>query len=133
MKESQVSNIKLLTKLESENIKHSHRAIAMSKLCQGWLNKNKLLLLKDMPKLTLKQYKESINYRTNVSFIFLAGVNNVCLIDYQDQIKQGEAACCVYHATQTLTFWIGLGEFSRIVFIGILLTLIISLIFILLY
>jgi len=133
MKEYQVTNKKLLVQLESENNQLSHRARAMSKLCEGWLSKNKLLLLNGLPKLSLKQYKETINYKTNDALVILAGVDETWLMDYQDRIKQRQIACNAYHEKQTINSWIGLSEFTRIVTIGVLLSLLVCSIYILLY
>lgn len=133
MKESQASNKKLLTELESENQTHSERADAANKLCEGWVKENKLLLLKGLPQLTLIKYKESVNYQTDDCLVFLAGADDAWLQDYQDRTKQRELASNVYNARQPVTAWIKIGEFTRIVAIGILLALLIGFIFILLY
>jgi hypothetical protein len=79
MKESRASNKKLLTELESENQTHSERADAANKLCEGWVKENKLLLLQGLPQLTLKKYKESVNYQTDDCLVFLAGAEELWL------------------------------------------------------
>ena len=133
MKEGQASNKKLLTELESENQTHSERADAANKLCEGWVRENKLLVLQGLPQLTLKKYKESVNYQTDDCFVFLAGADELWLKGYQERTKQREQANTAYHAGQQITLWMKLGEFTRIVAIGILLALLIGFIFILLY
>jgi hypothetical protein len=133
MKEGQVSSKELLTQLESENQTHSARANAANKLCEGWLKENKLLLLRGLPQLTLIKYKESVNYQADDSLVFLAGADDAWLTGYQERTKQRELAGNAYHARQPVTAWIRIGEFTRIVAIGILLALLIGFIFILLY
>jgi hypothetical protein len=133
MKESQASNKKLLTELESENQTHSERADAANKLCEGWVKENKLLVLQGLPQLTLKKYKESVNYQTDDCLVFLAGADELWLKGYQERTKQREQDNTAYHAGQQITIWMKLGELTRIVAIGILLALLIGVIFILLY
>ena len=133
MKESQASNKKLLTELESENQTHSERADAANKLCEGWVKENKLLVLQGLPQLTLKKYKESVNYQTDDCLVFLAGAEELWLKGYQERTKQREQDNNAYHAGQQITIWMKLGELTRIVAIGILLALLIGFIFILLY
>ena len=133
MKKSQASNKKLLTELESENQTHSERADAANKLCEGWVKENKLLLLQGLPQLTLKKYKESVNYQTDDCLVFLAGAEELWLKGYQERTKKREQDNNAYHAGQQITIWMKLGEFTRIVAIGILLALLIGFIFILLY
>ena len=133
MKESQASNKKLLSELESENQTHSERADAANKLCEGWVKENKLLLLQGLPQLTLKKYKESVNYQTDDCLVFLAGADELWLKGYQERTKQREQDNTAYHAGQQITIWMKLGELTRIVAIGILLALLIGFIFILLY
>jgi len=129
--ENQASSKKLLTQLESENQTHSARANAANKLCEGWLKENKLLLLRGLPQLTLIKYKESVNYQTDDSLVFLAGADDAWLKGHQERTKQRELASSAYHARQPVTAWIRIGEFTRIVAIGILLALLIGFIFIL--
>jgi len=133
MKESQASNKKLLTELESENQTHIERADAANKLCEGWVKENKLLVLQGLPQLTLKKYKESVNYQTDDCLVFLAGADELWLKGYQERTKQREQDNTAYHAGQQITIWMKLGELTRIVAIGILLALLIGFIFILLY
>jgi hypothetical protein len=133
MKESRASNKKLLTELESENQTHSERADAANKLCEGWVKENKLLVLQGLPQLTLKKYKESVNYQTDDCLVFLAGADELWLKGYQERTKQREQDNTAYHAGQQITIWMKLGELTRIVAIGILLALLIGFIFILLY
>jgi len=133
MKESQASNKKLLSELESENQTHSERADAANKLCEGWVKENKLLILQGLPQLTLKKYKESVNYQTDDCLVFLAGAEELWLKGYQERTKKREQDNTAYHAGQQITIWMKLGELTRIVAIGILLALLIGFIFILLY
>jgi uncharacterized protein (DUF1684 family) len=133
VKENQASSKKLLTQLESENQTHSERANAANKLCEGWLKENKLLLLRGLPQLTLIKYKESVNYQTDDSLVFLAGADDAWLKGHHERTKQREQENTAYHAGQQITLWMKLGEFTRIVAIGILLSLLIGFIFILLY
>ena len=90
MKESQASNKKLLSELESENQTHSERADAANKLCEGWVKENKLLILQGLPQLTLKKYKESVNYQTDDCLVFLAGAEELWLKGYQERTKKRE-------------------------------------------
>jgi hypothetical protein len=129
--ENQASSKKLLTQLESENQTHSARANAANKLCEGWLKENKLLLLRGLPQLTLIKYKESVNYQADDSLVFLAGADDAWLKGHQERTKQRELAGSAYHARQPVTAWVRIGEFTRIVAIGILLALLIGFIFIL--
>lgn len=133
MKENQASSKKLLTQLELENQTHSERADAANKLCEGWLKENKLLLLQGLPQLTLIKYKESVNYQTDDALVFLAGADDAWLNGYHERIKQREQENTAYHTGQQITLWMKLGEFTRIVAIGILIALLIGFIFILLY
>ena len=133
MKEGEASSKKLLTQLESENYTHSGRANAANKLCEGWVKENKSLILRGLPQLTLKNYKESVNYQTDDSLVFLAGADDAWLKGYQERTKQRDQENTAYHAGLRITLWMKLGEFARIVAIGILLALLIGFIFILLY
>uniref|UniRef100_UPI004048E8A2 hypothetical protein n=1 Tax=Polynucleobacter sp. TaxID=2029855 RepID=UPI004048E8A2 len=102
----------------------------MNKLCEGWLKENKLLLSRGLPQLTLIKYKESVNYRADDSLVFLAGADDAWLKDHHERTKQRGLASNAHHARQPLTAWIKIGEFTRIVAIGILLALLIGFIFI---
>lgn len=129
MIENQASSKKLLTQLESENQTYNERANAANKLCEGWLKENKLLLSRGLPQLTLIKYKESVNYQTDDSLVFLAGADDAWLMGHHERTKQRELASNAYHARQPVTAWIRIGEFTRIVAIGILLALLIGFIF----
>ena len=102
-------------------------------MCEGWVKENKLLVLQGLPQLTLKKYKESVNYQTDDCLVFLAGAEELWLKGYQERTKQREQDNNAYHAGQQITIWMKLGELTRIVAIGILLALLIGFIFILLY
>jgi len=70
MKDGQSSSKKLLTQLESENHTHSERANAANKLCEGWVKENKSLLLRGLPQLTLKNYKNRLTTRQMIPSYF---------------------------------------------------------------
>ncbi len=53
--------------LTIENRRLANRAKAMEKLIAGWNEANALLVAKLKPKLSLKDYEQSINYQPNVS------------------------------------------------------------------
>ena len=59
-----------LAQLTLENLRLSHRAKAMEKLIIGYNETNKLSLVKLLPKLSLRQYQQSINYQLDHSFKF---------------------------------------------------------------
>ena len=56
-----------IEELTLENLKLSDRAKAMEKLIAGWKEANMLLEAKLKPKLSLKDYKKSINYQPDDS------------------------------------------------------------------
>jgi len=56
-----------IEELTLENLKLSDRAKAMEKLIAGWKEANMLLVAKLQPKLSLKDYKKSINYQPDDS------------------------------------------------------------------
>ena len=56
-----------IEELTLENLKLSDRAKAMEKLIAGWKEANMLLVAKLKPKLSLKDYKKSINYQPDDS------------------------------------------------------------------
>ena len=59
--------VQRLAELTLENLKLSDRAKAMEKLIAGWKEANTLLVAKLQPKLSLKDYEESINYQPDDS------------------------------------------------------------------
>ena len=52
-----------LEELTLENLRLAERAKAIEKLIAGWKEANTLLVAKLQPKLSLQDYKESINYQ----------------------------------------------------------------------
>ena len=56
-----------LEDLTHENLKLNNRAKAMEKLIAGWKEANTILVAKLQPKLSLKDYEESINYQPDDS------------------------------------------------------------------
>ena len=60
--------VQRLADLTLENLKLSDRAKAMEKLIAGWKEANKLLVAKLQPKLSLREYEQSINYQLSGSF-----------------------------------------------------------------
>jgi hypothetical protein len=133
MDESLASKEQRLRQLELDNQRHSQRAIAVSKLYNDWQKANQTLISKVLPILTLKEFKDSINYRPDDALVFLAGVDRTSLKDYQDRIKQREQASAVYHSNQPKSVWSLIGEFTRIVAIGIFVALFVGLMFLILY
>ena len=63
--------VQRLAHLTLENLKLSDRAKAMEKLIAGWREANTLLVAKLKPKLSLKEYKRSINYQLDDSLKFI--------------------------------------------------------------
>ena len=63
--------VQRLAELTLENLKLSDRAKAMEKLIAGWREANTLLVAKLKPKLSLKEYKRSINYQLDDSLKFI--------------------------------------------------------------
>jgi len=59
--------VQRLAELTLENLTLSDRAKAMEKLIAGWKEANALLVAKLQPKLSLKDYKKSINYQPDDS------------------------------------------------------------------
>ncbi|QWD71341.1 hypothetical protein [Polynucleobacter sp. UB-Siik-W21] len=133
MDESRISKEELLKQLELDNQSHNQRAEAVSKLCKDWNKANQLLAAKGLPGLTLNEYQDSINYKPDDALVFLAGVDEAWLKDYQERIKQRERASAVYYTSQPKSVWLRIGEFTRIVAIGIFLALFIGFVFLLLY
>ncbi|QWD10785.1 hypothetical protein G6713_08955 [Polynucleobacter paneuropaeus] len=60
-----------LVELTLENLRLSNRAKAMEQLTAGWKEANMLLVAKLKPKLSLKDYKRSINYQLDDSLKFI--------------------------------------------------------------
>jgi len=56
-----------IEELTLENLRLNKRAKAMEKLIAGWNEANALLVAKLKPKLSLKDYEQSINYQPNGS------------------------------------------------------------------
>ena len=75
MDESHAFKEQHLKQLELDNQSHSERAIAVSKLCDDWQKANLILTSKGLPRLTLREYQESINYSPDDALVFLAGVD----------------------------------------------------------
>ena len=88
MDESLASKEQRLRQLEKDNQSLSQRAMAASKLCEQWQKTNQVLLSKGLPSLTLKEYQESIHYSPDDALVFLAGVDEEWLKEYQNRIKQ---------------------------------------------
>jgi hypothetical protein len=133
MDKSHASKEQRLRQLEIDNQRHSQRVIAVSKLYDDWQKANQTLISKVLPILTLKEFKDSINYRPDDALVFLAGVDRTSLKDYQDRIKQREQASAVYHSSQPKSGWLRISEFTRIVSIGVFIALFVSFIFLILY
>ena len=60
-----------LADLTLENLRLSNRAKAMEQLTAGWKEANALLVSKLQPKLSLLEYKQSINYQPCDSLKFI--------------------------------------------------------------
>ena len=133
MDESLASKEQRLKQLELDNQRNSQRAKAAFKLCDDWQKANQTLISKGLPVLTLKEYQDSINYRTDEALVFLAGVDEEWLKEYQDRIKQREQVSAIYHSNQPKSVWSRIGEFTRIVAIGILIALFVGFIVLMLY
>jgi len=133
MDESIASKEQRLKQLEQDNQSHSQRAAAVSKLCEQWQKANQALLSKGLPSLTLKEYQDSIDYSPEDALVFIAGVDSAWLKEYQDRIKQREQASAIYHSNQPQFVWSRIGEFTRIVAIGIFVALFVGFIVLMLY
>jgi hypothetical protein len=133
MDESIASKEQRLKQLELDNQRHCQRALAVSKLCEQWHKTNQVLLSKGLPSLTLKEYQESIHYSPEDALVFLAGVDEQWLKEYQNRVKQRERASALYHSNQPNSVWSQIGEFARMVAIGIFLALFVGLIFLVLF
>jgi hypothetical protein len=133
MDEDQQAKEELLKQLEIDNQSHSDRAKAASKLCDDWQKANETLASEDLPSLTLKDYQESIDYKSDDALIFLAGVDDAWLKDYQQRINQREQASAAYYAGQPPSIWTRVSEFTRIVGIGVFIALFVGFIFLVLY
>jgi hypothetical protein len=133
MDESLASKEQRLRQLEKDNQSLSQRALAASKLCEQWHKTNQVLLSKGLPSLTLKEYQESIHYSPDDALVFLAGVDEEWLKEYQNRIKQRERASAIYHSSQPNSVWSRIGEFARMVAIGIFVALFVGFIFLILY
>ena len=133
MDESIASKEQRLKQLELDNQSHSERAIAVSKLCDDWEKANQALLSKGLPSLTLREYQEAVNYSPDDALVFLAGVDEQWLKEYQNRVKQRERASAIYHSNQPQSVWSRIGEFTRIVAIGIFVALFVGFIVLMLY
>jgi hypothetical protein len=60
-----------LAELTLENLRLSNRAKAMEQLTAGWKEANALLVSKLQPKLSLREYEQSINYQPGDSLKFI--------------------------------------------------------------
>jgi hypothetical protein len=60
-----------LAELTLENLRLSNRAKAMEQLTAGWKEANALLVAKLQPKLSLREYEQSINYQLDDSLKFI--------------------------------------------------------------
>jgi hypothetical protein len=60
-----------LVELTLENLRLSNRAKAMEQLTAGWKEANALLVSKLQPKLSLREYEQSINYQLGDSLKFI--------------------------------------------------------------
>jgi hypothetical protein len=60
-----------LVELTLENLRLSNRAKAMEQLTAGWKEANALLVSKLQPKLSLREYEQSINYQPGDSLKFI--------------------------------------------------------------
>jgi hypothetical protein len=60
-----------LAELTLENLRLSNRAKAMEQLTAGWREANALLVSKLQPKLSLREYEQSINYQPGDSLKFI--------------------------------------------------------------
>ena len=56
-----------LAELTLENLRLSNRAKAMEQLTAGWKEANALLVSKLQPKLSLREYEQSINYQLGMT------------------------------------------------------------------
>ena len=133
MDESISSKERRLKQLELDNQSHSQRALAASKLCEGWQKANQALLSKGLPSLTLKEYQDSIDYSPEDALVFLAGVDEAWLKEYQERIRLREIASAAYHASQPRSNLARVGDFIQVVAIGIFVALFVGFIFLLLY
>ena len=133
MDESHAFKEQHLKQLELDNQSHSERAIAVSKLCDDWQKANLILTSKGLPRLTLREYQEAVNYSPDDALVFLAGVDEQWLKEYQNRVKQRERASAIYHSNQPQSVWSRIGEFTRIVAIGIFVALFVGFIVLMLY
>ncbi|MBU3631989.1 hypothetical protein [Polynucleobacter sp. AP-Feld-500C-C5] len=60
-----------IEELTLENLRLADRAKAMEQLIAGWKEANTLLVSKLQPKLSLREYKQSINYQPGDSLKFI--------------------------------------------------------------
>ncbi|MBT8519350.1 hypothetical protein G6734_00625 [Polynucleobacter paneuropaeus] len=60
-----------IEELTLENLRLADRAKAMEQLTAGWKEANALLVSKLQPKLSLREYKQSINYQPGDSLKFI--------------------------------------------------------------
>ena len=88
---------------------------------------------KGLPRLTLREYQESINYSPDDALVFLAGVDEAWLKEYQERIRLREIASATYHASKPRSNLARVGDFIQVVAIGIFVALFVGFIFLLLY
>ncbi|MBU3596975.1 hypothetical protein [Polynucleobacter bastaniensis] len=60
-----------IEELTLENLRLNKRAKAMEQLTAGWKEANTLLVAKLQPKLSLREYEQSINYQLDDSLKFI--------------------------------------------------------------
>jgi hypothetical protein len=60
-----------IEELTLENLRLADRAKAMEQLTAGWKEANALLVSKLQPKLSLREYEQSINYQPGDSLKFI--------------------------------------------------------------
>jgi len=133
MDESYASKEMRLKQHELDNQSHSERAMAASRLCDDWQKANQAFISKGLPSLTLKEYQESIDYSPDDALVFLAGVDEDWLKEYQERIRQRERASAAYHSIQPRSQLARVSDFIRVVAIGIFVVLFVFLIFLILY
>ena len=63
--------VQRLEELTLENLRLAERAKAMENLIAGWKEANTLLVAKLQPKLSLREYEQSINYQLDDSLKFI--------------------------------------------------------------
>ena len=103
-----------LAALEADNLKHADRAKAMELLANRWKSENARLISRNIPPLTLSEYKQSINYQPDDAVIFLAGADEAWLKAYQERRKKAEIEAAGYYARGTVPKFQKINEFIRV-------------------